>query len=194
MYFALAFLMTFATLADVPAQKTREQMKAAYDAHKGDFDYLLGDWEFTAVSQEFGKFGGVWSAARIDDDAHILDEYRVTGDNGETFYATRTLRSYNAVLDQWELVSTDRGTGLQNIGTGHVVGGEMLIEQKFGFGSPNPSIWRIRYHDIQPDRFLWSADRSVDGGKTWTKNYQEIEARRIGPPRSLAPLTTAKKK
>jgi len=51
---------------------------------------------------------------------------------------------------------------------------------------------RIRYYDIQKDRFSWTADRSVDGGKTWERNYQQIEARRIGPPRSLGPLAGKK--
>lgn len=30
------------------APRTPEQLRADYEAHKGDFDYLLGDWEFTA--------------------------------------------------------------------------------------------------------------------------------------------------
>jgi len=97
------------------------------------------------------------------------------------------------VLDQWELVSTEGGTGLQNIGTGHRIGAEMHIEQKFGVMSPNPSIWRIRYYDIGPDRFSWTGDRSTDGGKTWTAKWLQIEARRIGPPRRLGPLAPAKK-
>lgn len=134
---------------------------------------------------------GYWSAARIDDGL-ILDEYRIVGDNAETYYVTRTLRSYNPVLDQWELISTDRDTGLRNAGTGHLESGEMHIDQKFGVGTPNPSTWRIRYYDIKPDRFSWTGDRSTDGGKTWTKAYQQIEAHRIGPARSLAALTSPK--
>ncbi len=163
MHFLLTFLMAMATTADVP--KTREQIQASYDSHKGDFDYLLGDWEFTAVNQQYGKFRGYWSAARIDDGL-IFDEYRVVGDNAETYYVTRTLRAYNPVLDQWELISTDRDTGLRNAGTGHRESGEMHIEQKFGVGTQNPSTSRIRYYDIQPDRFSWTSDRSTDGGKT----------------------------
>src|SRR3989475_6992415 len=137
------------------------QIRASYDAHQGDFDYLLGDWEFTSVSREFRKGRGYWSAVRV--------------------------------LDQWELVSTEGGTGLQNIGTGHRIGAEMHIEQKFGVTSPNPSIWRIRYYDIGPDRFSWTGDRSTDGGKTWTAKWLQIEARRIGPPRRLGPRAPAKK-
>ena len=33
----------------------------------------------------------------------------------------------------------------------------------------------------------------TDDGRTWTTNFQTIEARRIGPPRSLGPLAPAKR-
>ncbi len=152
--------------------------------HQHDFDYLLGDWEMSGTNQQYGPFRGYWSAARLDD-ANIIDEYRVVGEKGETYYVTRMLRSYNAKTKEWELVSTDNGTGLQNTGIGHREGGEVRIEQKFG-----PAILRIRYYDIGPDRFSWTADRSTDGGKTWKTNFQQLQARRTGPSRSLA-LTTA---
>ncbi len=94
--------------AQATGQRTREQIRASYDAHQGDFDYLLGDWEFSSVSREFGNGRGYWSAVRV--------------------------------LDQWDLVSTEGATGLQNIGTGHRIGAEVHIEQKFGVTSPNPSL------------------------------------------------------
>src|SRR3989442_13195842 len=50
-----------------------------------------------------------------------------------------TLFPYTTLFRSWELVSTEGGTGLQNIGTGHRIGTEMHIEQKFGVTSPNPS-------------------------------------------------------
>jgi len=179
--------------AQASGRRTKEQIKASYEAHQGDFDYLLGDWAFTSVSREFGTGRGYWSAVRLAEGAQILDEYRVVGDSGQTYYVSSTLRAYNAVLDQWELVSAESGTGLQNVGTAHRIGAEMHIEQKFGVMSPNPSIWRIRYYDIRPDRFSWTGDRSTDGGKTWVTDFLRIEARRIGPPRSLGPLAPAKK-
>ena len=69
----------------------------------------------------------------------------------------------------------------------------MRIEQTFGAVTPNPSLLRIRYYNIKPDQFSWTADRSMDGGKTWTTTFQTIEAHRIGPARSLEPLTHPKK-
>lgn len=195
----LACLVAAATLVAVsPAaaqsvpKRTPEQLKASIDAHGGDFDYLLGDWQFTATSKEWGKFGGFWSAVRLDG-GQILDEYRIAGGDGETIYVTSTVRAYNAVLDRWELVGMDAGTGLQDIGTGKRVGNEIHIEQTFGVMTQKPSKWRIRYFNIQPDRFSWMADRSTDGGKTWEKEHQTIEARRIGVARKMGPLAPARK-
>jgi hypothetical protein len=187
-------LTAVATLlaAQTSPNRSPAQIQASYDAHQGDFDYLLGDWEFASVSRAYGKGHGFWSAVRVAEGARILDEWRLVGDSGQTVYLSHTLRAYNAVLDQWELVSTEGGSGLQDVGTGHKVGSEMHIEQTFGAMSPQPSRWRIRYYDIGADRFSWTADRSSDGGKTWVADYLRIEARRIGPARALEPLAAAR--
>lgn len=173
-------------------RNTGDAIKAAYDAHHREFDYLLGDWEFTATNKEWGKQRGFWSAVRIAEGPQILDEYRIVGDSGETYYVSATIRSYNAVLDRWELISAAAGEGLHDIGFARRVGDEMHIEQTFDAISDKPSLWRIRYYDIRSDRFSWRADRSLDGGKTWVKDYLQIEARRIGPPRTMAALTRSK--
>lgn len=173
--------------AQTPPKKSAEQIQKSYDAHKGDFDYLLGDWEFTAKSQEYGEFKGVWSAVRLSE-GQILDEYRVLGEKRETVYVTTTIRNYNGVADQWELIGMDRANGLQDFGTAHRVGTEMRLEQRFGVAQGSPRTLRIRYYNIQADRFSWAADRSTDGGKSWIRDFQTIEARRIGKPRSMEPL------
>ena len=178
--------------AQTPAKKkTGKELQASFDAHKADFDYLLGEWEFTTLSKEHGPAKGFWTAVRLVT-GQILDEFRIVGDNRETWYVTSTLRSYNAGLDRWELVGMVEGGGLQDVGTAQRVGGEVHIEQKFGVATGNTSILRIRYYNIQPDRFSWTADRSTDSGKTWTKDSQKIEAHRIGPARSLDALAPAR--
>jgi len=91
------------------------------------------------------------------------------------------------------LVGMNGGGGLQDFGTGQRVDSEIHIEQKFGVAGGKPITLRIRYYNIQPDKFSWSADRSADGGQTWVKDSQHIEAHRIGPSRTLGPLAPARK-
>lgn len=180
------------TLGIVSGQRTPEQAEALFEQHKGDFDYLLGDWQFTADSKEHGKYGGYWSAVKLAE-GQILDEFRVTGDKGETYYVTTSLRNYNKFADRWELIGADAGTGMQDFGTARRVGTEVHIEQKFSVASGKPAIMKIRYYNIEKDRFSWTGDRSTDGGKTWVTKHLQIEARRIGPPRTLEPLAPARK-
>ena len=192
LWFVTSIVLTAAPgAAQTTTKRTAEQRQALLEAHKGDFDYLLGDWEYTAESKDFGKYHGIWSAVRTDG-GQILDEYRVLGDKGETLYMTSSLRNYNSLLDRWELVGVDDGNGINDIGTARRVGDEMHIEQRFGVMSDTPSLWRIRYYNIRPDRFSRTADRSKDNGKTWETKHMTIEARRIGPARPLDPLARSK--
>ncbi len=181
----------FAQTPAAPPPRTGDELQASFLAHRNEFDYLLGDWEFTSQSQQYGRGQGLWSAVRLAE-GQILDEYRVMGDSGETYYVTTTLRNYNGALDRWELTGADAGRGLLDTGTGRKVGDEIHIEQHFGVGGPEPSLWRIRYYDIRPDRFSWTGDRSTDEGRTWIRQYLIIEARRIGPARVMEPLTAGR--
>ena len=192
----LAFVVGIALSFGAPqSSQTRPAAAAAEPALASQavaFDYLLGDWEFSVDSKEFGKGRGFWSAVRLPG-GPILDEFRVLDAAGETTYVTTTLRAYNAALDRWELVGMHPGTGLQNTGTGQRVGDEIHITQQTGSDHGVAVMARIRYYDIRPDRFSWIADRSRDAGKTWTLQSTRIEARRIGPARDMGPLAVVRK-
>jgi len=164
---------------------------APKQGHERDFDYLLGDWQFFATNKQYGRTEGRWSAVRLAT-GQILDEYRLVDGKGGTIYVTATIRNYNAKSGKWELIGMDGSHGLQDFGTGERVGSEMHIEQRFGVAGGKPTTLRIRYYSITPDSFSWNADQSTDGGKTWTKDFQQIEAKRIGPARSQPPLAPSK--
>ena len=159
------FLTLTTPLTAQTSRRTAEQIEAAFNAHRGEFDYLLGDWEFTGVSKERGNMRGYWSAVKLGE-GQILDEYRVVGARGETNYVTTTLRNYNGAAERWEVVSADAGRGLLDIGQGRKTGGDMVIAQMIGVAGGAPALWGIRYYNIRPDGFSWTADRSNDGGKT----------------------------
>ncbi len=57
------------------------------EAHQAEFDYLLGDWKFTATNRQYGDMHGYWSAVRLADGKQVMDEYRIVGDHGETYYS-----------------------------------------------------------------------------------------------------------
>jgi hypothetical protein len=187
----LAVGLMSALSGQTATKKTPEQLQALYEQHKGDFDYLLGDWQFTADNKQYGKSNGRWSAVRLAT-GQILDEYRLVDDKGATFYVTATIRNYDAIHDRWELIGMDDRNGLQDFGTAQRVGAEMRIEQKFGVSGGNPTMMRIRYYNIQANSFSWAGDQSTDNGKTWVKDQLRIEAKRIGPARTLPQLAKAK--
>jgi hypothetical protein len=91
------------------------------------------------------------------------------------------------------MVGLDNGTGLSSSGSARRVGNEVHIEQTFTNLHGPSGLARIRYYDITPTSFRWTADRSTDGGKTWLAKWLTIEATRIGPPRPFAPLAPARR-
>jgi len=187
----LVAALASAAVGQTAAKKTPEQLQALFAQHRSDFDYLLGDWEFTADNKQYGKSNGRWSAVRLAT-GQILDEYRLVDDKGATFYVTATIRNYDVIHDRWELIGMDDRNGLQDFGTAQRVGQEMHIEQKFGVAGGNPTTMRIRYYNIQANSFSWAGDQSTDNGKTWVKDQLRIEAKRIGPARTLPQLAKTK--
>jgi len=62
-----------------PSAQNADQVKASFDAHKGEFDFLLGDWEI-ALRNARGLTHGFWSAVRLAN-GEVFDEYRLLADN-----------------------------------------------------------------------------------------------------------------
>ena len=56
-------------------------------------------------------------------------------------------------------------------------GKDRFVVQTYGTGS-DALITRIRYYAVTRDHFLWRADGSTDGGKTWMRDFWKIEANR----------------
>ena len=165
---------------------------AAYEAHHQEFDYLLGDWEFAGTRQwnnAVVPIRGFWSANRSADGALVTDEFRMVDEGGRTLYVSTTLRVYNPVTERWNLIGVEPRAGIPQLGTAWKEGNDIRIDQTFSGQDGVSRLWRIRYYNIQGDRFSWRADISSDGGKTWAENQMTMEGRRTGPARSPVALT-----
>src|SRR2546421_7614500 len=63
----LGVIVAPALSAQATGGRTAEQIRASYDAHHADFDYLLGGWEVTPVNRQYGTIPGFLSARRAGD-------------------------------------------------------------------------------------------------------------------------------
>jgi hypothetical protein len=135
------------------------------------------------------KIRGYWSANRSADGALVTDEYRSVDESGQTIYVSTTLRVYNPVTERWNLIGVEPRSGIPQLGTAWREGNDIRIDQTFTGHDGVSRLWRIRYYNIEADRFSWKADISSDGGKTWAENQMTMEGRRTGPARPPGALT-----
>ena len=147
-----------------------------------DFDFLDGKWNIRFQSRksptEFGPArAGTWSAHRTHDGLVIEDEFSLINPDGSRTL-TLTYRVYNKARKTWEIagVAAKQGSPWAP-GVSWSDGKDRFVVQTYGTG-PDALITRIRYYAVTPNHFLWRADGSTDGGKTWMKDFWKIEANR----------------
>ncbi len=154
-------------------------------ATASDFDYLLGAWEFTfqGRKQDGGwnpAFSGHWTAEkRSQDQQGVLfeDHWRADHPGEAASTGTYTYRAFNAQGPLWQCQGIDTENGQWAPGIAWSDGTNRYMVQHYG-----TAIMRIRYFAITPQSFLWRADLSVDGGRTWQRDRWTMEAHRIAGP------------
>jgi hypothetical protein len=190
----LVLVLALATTAvgQTPSKKTPEQLQALFEQHKGDFDYLLGDWQFTARQQAVRQIERPVEGRSRLATGQILDEYRLVDDKGATFYVTATIRNYDAAHDRWELIGMDDRNGLQDSAPpSGWAGNANRARSSVSQAAARPSCGSATTI-ITANSFSWAGDQSTDNGKTWVKDHIRIEAKRIGPARTLPQLAKTK--
>jgi hypothetical protein len=148
-----------------------------------DFDFLDGKWNIRFQARKsptefLPARAGTWSAHRTHDGLVIEDEFSIINPNDGSRSLTLTYRVYNKARKTWEIagVSAKQGSPWAP-GTSWSDGRDRFIVQTYGTGE-NSLITRIRYYAVTADHFLWRADGSTDGGRTWIRDYWKIEAHR----------------
>ena len=151
-----------------------------------DFDFLDGTWNIrfqsrkSTTSPEFNPArAGTWSARRIHDGLVIEDKFSLINPNDGSRSFTLTYRVYNQGRKTWEITGADvkRGSPWAPGVSWADARGDRYVVQTYGTGE-DALITRIRYYQVTPNHFLWRADGSTDGGKTWIKDFWKIEANR----------------
>ena len=181
-----AFAQAGAQLPDVPTPDTlgaNFRFDSVGTSTPTDFDFLDGKWNIRFQSRksatEFNPaVAGTWSAHRTHDGLVIEDEFSLINAKDGSRSLTLTYRSYNKQRKTWEIAGANVKQGTPWApGTSWSDGRDRFVVQWYGTGE-KALITRIRYYAITPDHFLWRADGSNDGGKTWTRDFWKIEANR----------------
>jgi hypothetical protein len=177
---------TVAQIKDVPTPDTlgaNFRHDSVGTATPTDFDFLDGKWNIRFQSRksptEFAPArAGTWSAHRTHDGLVIEDEFSLINPNDGSRSLTLTYRVYNKARKTWEIagVSAKQGSPWAP-GVCWSDGKDRYVVQTYG-SDDGGLITRIRYYQITRDHFLWRADGSTDGGKTWIKDFWKIEADR----------------
>ena len=191
--FALPVLLFFPSDAKAQNDSASQNQAIAFLCRShGMFDFLLGDWTFTGMRKTSSGVSrpirGLWSARKSADGPLITDEFRIVNDSGRTTYVSTTWRAIQPQEQRWTIIGIEPYVGVPQLGSAWPDGSEVRIEQEFVSGAAK-ALWRIRYYGIQPNSFLWSADRSPDGGRSWIKDHMTMRATRNGPSRNPATLT-----
>lgn len=144
-----------------------------------DYDGLLGFWEFRFQNRNpdgsFGRaFRGHWSFEKKPGGMLIEDHWRADNPTQPMGVSTYTYRTFDPERKRWQMLGTNSQGGEFALGLTWSDGAERFAIQRYG-----SAIMRIRYLAIEPNHFLWRADRSTDGGRTWVRDTWTMEATRI---------------
>jgi hypothetical protein len=148
-----------------------------------DYDFLVGTWKFRFQARDpvSGNYNpvvlGDWTGTKKFETL-FFDEFANNSPNSAAA-PTMTYRAFNPAKSVWEVQCVKVGKGVWQPGVSWSDGKDrFLVQSNPGLGT----LLRIRYYSIQPDHFLWRADGSRDGGKTWMRDVMLIEATRTGQP------------
>ncbi|HEX4682737.1 MAG TPA: nuclear transport factor 2 family protein [Gemmatimonadaceae bacterium] len=144
-----------------------------------DYDAVVGVWEFRFQQRRpdgsfLPAFNGHWSFEKKPGGMLIEDRWRGDNPAQPMDAGTYTFRSFDPRKKIWQLIGMTTGGGEFALGLTWTDGKDRFAIQHYG-----PAIMRIRYLAIEDNHFLWRADRTVDGGKTWQLDAWSMEAKRI---------------
>jgi hypothetical protein len=174
-------------LVEIPRPDT---LGANFDATKvgtgtpSDVDFLVGTWNYRFQSRKQGnpmEYGparpGTWTGAKTHGGLLVEDEFSTQNPDG-TRTLSMTYRVFNAEKKAWYIQGVGGRRGVWAPGVAWSDGQSRYLVQDY----PELGVkMRIKYYSITPDHFLWRADGSQDGGKSWLLDFWLIEAKRVTP-------------
>lgn len=138
------------------------------------FDFWIGEWEAYGVK---GNKAGDSKISLILDSCVILEEW--TGQPNQVFtYTGKSFNSYNAATKQWQQTWTDNTGNTTEFLRGEGSNGKIVYYADKVTGPKGENFMRrLTFTKLTDDKVRQLGERSDDGGKTWTTEY-DLEYRR----------------
>ncbi len=170
--FLVAFLLA-AGLA-TPASQARSSAE--------EFNFFLGHWSIESLDIRpdgtYAKTRALSHAYAFLDGTAIMDEWRSLDGSDKVIFRGASFRTYLPGDRSWQILWMMSGVQGQTVIQARKVGDEIHMEGK-GEDPGGRFLERARYHDITPNGYRFSMDRSYDGGATWISPFNEFTATRI---------------
>jgi hypothetical protein len=150
--------------AQAPAQKPCSAPEAA------QFDFWVGEWEANWEENAAAKMPKGRGTNRITKamDGCVIEEQF----DGQEAIGLRgmSVSVYVPQTKEWKQTWVDNSGGYLGFGGGFKDGEMVLVREAVG---PKGARFhqRMVWKNITADRFDWSWERSLDGGKTWAVNW-----------------------
>jgi len=152
-------------------------------AQSRQFDFLIGLWDVVATRfKEDGsvlfQYKAMWEAKHVNDGRMIIDDFRACGPSGEAISSFVTLRTYSETTQRWEMQGL---AALQPAAPTEWHGvwqdGEMLLDASGRNADGKLIRTKIRFYEIERDRFSWSSKTSRDESVTWIPTASLVAVR-----------------
>lgn len=155
------------SLAEEPAQNNTAEMRKQYD-------FLIGNWDCTFVQfadgKEAAQYPCTWQGKYTFDGLMVQDDFRMYHQEQMVFSGT-TLRTFVEQKQRWDLAFLGSGAGHWPNFHGQWKDNQMQITQK-GKDQKGEFDAKIHFKNIEQNSFLWTMEKSYDGGKTWSHDME----------------------
>ncbi len=162
----------FAALKDAIDRKAHP---CRHDPHYRAFDFWIGDWEVRSAGAPETSPPSE-NLISLEYDGCVLMEHwkSVSGGTGSSF------NIYDSSRGMWFQTWVDSTGGLHEYHGNPDADGNMILEGEMpgGPGQPARLPTKLSFFKLGPDQVRQFSQSSIDGGKTWTTNYDLIYTRR----------------
>ena len=146
----------------------------SHDENARRFDFWVGEW---SVRSAYGQPVGESSIQRVSGGCAVLENW--TGGTGGT---GKSLNFYNKDARQWQQYWVGQGNDQVQFTTSEWRGPTLTFHAAVAQPDGTRLLRRLSFTPVARDTVRQFAERSTDGGATWTTDYDFYYARKSSQP------------